>query len=170
MCQTFAGFQEECLGGVGGNDANFGLIPLDYVDSSSASGTTAIIELKAGKSAEAIRIAENTLNFTDTMVEGDGGGFTPVATFNSKRFTANNRAFVTSMRGQRFIMIHKDRNGVYKAVGLLNGLSLTAAAYNSGTAGADRNEWVLTLSGAEPDPAYIISKEQYNALLAGELP
>lgn len=63
----------------------------------------------------------------------------------------------------RIVAVVKDGNGVFQTVGATRGAEVTAGTITTGVAYADRNGGELTVTGLEPDPAYIT-----DAALVGE--
>ena len=64
-----------------------------------------------------------------------------------------------------FYCIVEDQNGNYFLLGRINGLDMTTGTGGSGVAGTDANGWIVTMTGAEPQPAYGVDPDIIAALL-----
>lgn len=75
--------------------------------------------------------------------------------FNKLQCDTRNQMLLLGQNTKTLIVV-KDGNGNFWTAGLTRGCELTAGSYGTGTSYGDRNGYVLTLTGLEPDPMYAV--------------
>lgn len=110
----------------------------------------------------------DTSNLAQSMVSSSTNGTsanTITLTLALNKITAEDNNQVNLLAYGYPIAVVKDRNGLYHAVGLSDGLDLTAAP-TTGAAKADFNGYNLTFTSVENQLAPILDADTVTALLA----
>lgn len=120
---------------------------IDYVDN------TGQVVLKADKVWYLGTATKYTIDFINPSVEGRGGTtYEPLLTGTTSKHTPTMEALLKKMRGQRFVLIYKDKNGYLNQVGS-KGQPLTfQTEQTSGKTPDNKNGVNFSFSGFTKNP------------------
>lgn len=167
-CNLTYGLQIPCIDSFGGikgpiyigSDVDFGTLT-----ESSTAGSVSLVTAAAGDSGTmyAFDLPKDTASFTQTGNVSNVNGtlfFDQAISFNLQKMNANARNQVLLICKNRNLKIaFLDNNNVWWILGTTRGAVVTANTGVTGTAPGDANQFTLTLSAQEPQPAYQISPD-----------
>ena len=134
-----------------GGSTNFYVINYSSSTSYTTTGSSSYISgitAQAGSAYE-FTVPENTLSFTDAGTftpENQTRSFNHSVTVALNQLTTDKRDKLMLLTQGRVVVIVKDGNGRYWALGTGQGLRVTAFTDMTGTASSDRNGYEFTLS------------------------
>ena len=166
-CNLTYGLNIPCIDSFGGikgpiyisSDANLGTLT-----ESSTAGQVSLVTAASGDSGSFYEFAlpKDTASFTQTGNVSNTSGtlfYDQAISFNLQKMNANARnqmLLICKNRALRVFFL--DQNNKWWMIGYTRGAVVTANTGVTGTAPGDANQFTLTLSAQEPQPAYEISQ------------
>lgn len=166
-CAITSGYTLDCRESMGGVKEIYLIALADVSSYATASGVVTGITKASGKRFYKFEQLPQTSQWTEEVTGSDENGTIFYAQrleiqFNKMQAAIRNQ--VKLLGANRCIAIVKDRNGVAFMLGAEIGLSTNAGTGGSGKAFGDRNGYLVTLSGAEVEPAFEVNSTVYSAL------
>lgn len=159
-CAISSGYTIDCRDAMGGLKeiyiANYNDINQNALSSGVVSGVVTGITKASGKQFYKFQQLAQTSAATETITGSDENGtvfFAQSVEMFLLKMQAATRNQVLLLAQGRVIVVTVDRNGKSFLYGRELGLTLNTGDGNSGKAFGDRNGYVLTLTGAEREPA-----------------
>lgn len=114
-------------------------------------------------------LVKETSGFVENITANVQNGtlsFQPQVTLVMNKLDTDKRNLIAMLSTGLLVVIAKDNNDNYLMLGRVKGLDVTAMDMGSGTANADRNGVVLTLTGSEPKVSAFLDAASIAALPA----
>lgn len=164
-CAITGGYAIECAESRGGVDVIWVLENSNLYDASGnltveyASGTVTTLNKVTGKRFWKIEVPRGT-SFTTNGIGGDNKTGTFFYT-HSIQFPINSRSatvrnWVQTLMKNRCTFVAKEGDGVYRMYGVEFGLEKQPSEAGSGTAGADRNGYLLNFASEEREDFLVV--------------
>lgn len=164
-CAITSGYEIECRESVGGVETVYLIENSALYDASgnsrvtSASGTVTAITKDTGKRFWKIEVPRATASTQNGITSSQENGtffYTHQVMFPINQRNATIRNLVNTIAKNRCTVVCKEGDGTYKMFGVEFGLSMDNSEGGSGTALADRNGYMLTLSSQEREDFLVV--------------
>jgi hypothetical protein len=130
------------------------------------------IGLQTAKKFVEIGLIKNTSGINETGVFNDNGtNYSTISlTLQLLGITAENQAFVASVKGQEVAAIALDKSGVYYTIGLNGGLKVSALTGGLGVTDSDQKGYSLSFTGNDVFGIKIIETSAAIAAIGATVP
>ncbi len=161
-CALTTGFTLDCkevLGGI--KSVRFATLS-DWAGLTPAYSTGAVTFGAASQVFYKYELDKEESSFNDDPTPGSNRGtlyYVPAITFILSKMDITKRNEINLLAKNRVVAIVETRESTpqYWAIGVTNGLDLSAGVVGSGVAAADLNGYTMTFTGLEPDPHFNVS-------------
>ncbi len=168
-CALTQGFSLDCKDAIGGiKSVRFAALA-DYIalDPTYTTGTVSF-----GSATDAFRkyeLDKEESSFNDDPTPGSNRGtlyYVPMVNFILSKLDIAKRNEMQLLSKNRVVAIIETREATpsYWAIGVTNGLDLSAGVGGSGVAAADLNGYTMTFTGLEPDPMVSVSSADLDSI------
>lgn len=160
-CVPTQGFTEECDDGIGGVERGiFYITPIADIDATATTivaGEITVLTQVALKEFFTYYMKKETANFITTMVKENGNQvYETVVTLPMQKMSALKFVEFKLVAGTPAVIITKDNNGLYWAIGLEKGADLTGSVSGTGTTMNDLNGHTLTFTARSGNAPYTV--------------
>lgn len=169
-CDISAGRDEVCKDGLGGlrkiyiinYDSRLHAVAVAGLDDEVMTDLTSFTASDLAAYEFELRSDNNTLEETNEQSRDNGTSFwTQTLTVNLKKQSAESQKELKLLSYGRPHVIVEDSNGLYRILGLQNGMEVSVNTMTGGALG-DMSGYALTFEGKELNPAYFVSSSLIN--------
>jgi hypothetical protein len=159
-CAITAGYVIGCRESIGGIDAVY-IAEAGNVTLNDVSGTITGITKLTGK--KYFKFEVPTKSTATATSEGTGSTengtlfFEQTVELPLNKRDATTRNIVTTLAKNKLSIITKDKDGVYRAYGKVNGMYLDSTGGMTGAAAGDKNGFTLKFSGTEIEDFFVVA-------------